>query len=145
MEMWYFAKWIQPNTATVSCQLIVLLVVQPVADIPKLWRDYFVIFCGILGSSMSLWFIVQYFNYLWWKCDSLKKNSVRHSHSYLPFDSVAIYTTHCNVFENMKRHFCFYNGISGLVIFLWFLIEYSWWKMQIVKKKSQPQVICHGR
>jgi hypothetical protein len=53
-------KWIQPDTATFTCQLIVLLVVQPVVNIPKLWRDYFVFFffCGILGSSMSLWFIV---------------------------------------------------------------------------------------
>ena len=47
-------------------------------------------FCVL--HSQFLWFIVLY---LWWKCDILKKNSVRHSHSYLPFDSVVIRTTHC--------------------------------------------------
>ena len=86
-----FKMWIQSDTATFSCQLIVLLEAQPVANIPKFWRDCFVFFCGTLDFRISLWFIVQY---SWWKGHSLKKNSVRHSHSYLPFDSVAICTTH---------------------------------------------------
>ena len=133
----FWKKWIQPDTATFSCQLIVLLVAQPVANIPKFWRDWFVFFCGTLSPSISLWFIVQY---LWWKCNSLKNNTVRHSHSYLPFDSVAICTTCCYIFENLKRQFCFYDGTSGLVIFLEILIQYLWWEMQIVKKNSQPQL-----
>jgi len=44
-------------------------------------------FCGPLGSSIFPWFIALY---LWWKCNILKKNSVRHSCNYLPFDSVNI-------------------------------------------------------
>jgi hypothetical protein len=113
----------------------VLLVAQPVANIPKFCRDYF--FCGPLSSSISFQFIVQY---LWWKCNSLKQNSVRHSHSYLPFESVAICTTYCYLFENLKRQFCFYNGRSGSIIFLKFVIQYLWWEMWIVKKNSQPQL-----
>ena len=91
--------WIQPDTATFSCQLIVLLDEQPVANIPKFWRDSLVFFCGTLSFGISLWFIVQY---LWWKCHSL---TVRHSHSYLPFDSVAICTTHWQFFEIWRDTF----------------------------------------
>jgi hypothetical protein len=50
---------------------------------------------------LGIWYIVFQYIYiiysecLWWKCNILKKNSVRHSHSYLPLDSVVICTTHC--------------------------------------------------
>ena len=58
------------------------------------------------------------------------------SHSYLPFDSVDIYTTHCAFFENLKRQFCFYDGILGSVYFFDFQYSIGGGICNILTKKS---------
>ena len=40
--------WIQSDTATSTCKLIGLLDAQPVANVPKFWRDCFVFFFLVL-------------------------------------------------------------------------------------------------
>jgi len=90
-------KWIQPDTATDSCicatccqylykerlSSLTYGCLRETSQYSEFLKGPFCLVCGPLGSSIFPWFIVLY---LWWKCEILKKNSARHSCSYLPFD-----------------------------------------------------------
>jgi len=45
-----------------------------------------------------------------------------------------------SIFLNCEVVFCFCNVTPSSCIFLWFMIQYLWWKMWIVKRNSQPQL-----
>ena len=76
----------------------------------------------------------------WMLQKSLGRLVAVHCHFWLAGHYVAIFTTLCNYFENLKRQFSFHDSTLCPIIFLWFLTKYLWSEMRIVKKNHSHKL-----
>jgi hypothetical protein len=108
---WQIARGTWLCMAVFGWEMIVLLIVQPVDNISKIWRDSFAF---VLVNCVLLYFR-DLLCTIWMGSAVLWKRI--HSHSYLPWqitlavdDCVAVCSAGCSYFKILKWQFSFFYG-----------------------------------